>query len=114
MALVNPEHWARGFVWADAAETELAVVTSTTGASWQSGFLRDPDGRLVGSASDGEYVLGFERIAATGALSIAGNQSPPRLFTFESLGGGGGFTALQAATVLNSATPVLVAEGTSP
>jgi hypothetical protein len=113
VTLVNPEHWSRGFVWADAAATQLAAVTDTTGASWQNGFLRDPDGRMVVSESAGEYVLGFKRVAATGALSISGGQSTPELFTFESMGGGG-FTALLAATVLNSATPVLVAGGTSP
>jgi hypothetical protein len=43
------ERWAGGFVvdFSDPTKLQLAVTTTTAGATWQGGFLRDPDGRLV-------------------------------------------------------------------
>jgi hypothetical protein len=46
MALSGSEVWRRGFV-VDATTDALVTTTSTVGAFWWSGFLRDPDGRLV-------------------------------------------------------------------
>lgn len=45
MALQAGEHWQSGFVL-DAAGN-YAITTSQAGAAMQSGWLRDPDGRLV-------------------------------------------------------------------
>jgi hypothetical protein len=84
VTLVLPEHRSLGFVWTDAAETTLAHTEDTTGATWQQGFLRDPDGRLVTSAGPGTYVDGFVR-AASGALVVTANESTPALYTFATL-----------------------------
>jgi hypothetical protein len=46
MALSASEEWRAGFV-VDVATGAWMVTTDKTGASWQEGFLRDPDGRLV-------------------------------------------------------------------
>lgn len=48
MALADDEHWSNGFVVkGDEGDELLILTTSSVGASWQGGFLRDPDGRLV-------------------------------------------------------------------
>lgn len=48
MALSNTEYWDTGKVWDRATSPpSLAVTTDTTNARWWTGFLRDPDGRLV-------------------------------------------------------------------
>lgn len=44
MSLSSSESFSRGFA---RTATGLAATTSTVGATMQSGFLRDPDGRLV-------------------------------------------------------------------
>lgn len=46
MALLPSEVFSRGFVL-DSTTKLPVVVTSRTGATWQRGFLRDLDGRLV-------------------------------------------------------------------
>jgi hypothetical protein len=48
MALGANEVWRGGFVVNTSVVPARIVVTySLAGAQWQSGFLRDPDGRLV-------------------------------------------------------------------
>lgn len=49
MALKATERWVGGFVVdvSDPTQAKLAVTTGVAGATWQGGFLRDPDGRLV-------------------------------------------------------------------
>lgn len=48
MARTANEAWHGGFVVnTSTTPAKVVVTTSTTGATWQSGFLRDPDGRLV-------------------------------------------------------------------
>lgn len=48
MALTSNEKWKGGVVVNTSTEPPMIVmVTSTAGATWQGGFLRDPDGRLV-------------------------------------------------------------------
>jgi hypothetical protein len=46
MALAATEVWRGGFV-IDTTTGQVATTTSKAGATWQGGFLRDPDGRLV-------------------------------------------------------------------
>jgi hypothetical protein len=46
VALGPTEAWVGGFV-VDTTTGLIQTTTSKTGAQWQSGFLRDPDGRLV-------------------------------------------------------------------
>jgi hypothetical protein len=46
VALGPSEAWVGGFV-VDTTTGLIATTTSKTGATWQAGFLRDPDGRLV-------------------------------------------------------------------
>jgi len=46
MALGPDEVWRGGFV-VDQVNGVLIVTTNSAGATWQNGFLRDPDGRLV-------------------------------------------------------------------
>jgi len=46
MALGSGEVWRGGFV-VNAETGSRVLTTSKTGATWQGGFLRDPDGRLV-------------------------------------------------------------------
>lgn len=79
MALAGTEHYARGFVWTTSAEVALASTPTVAGSTWQAGFLRDPDGRLVTSAGPGAYVTGFIR-DANGALVVTGGQSTPKLY----------------------------------
>lgn len=47
MALAANEVWISGFVRDTNSELALVVTTDATGAEMDSGFLRDPDGRLV-------------------------------------------------------------------
>lgn len=48
MALASNETWRGGFVVDTSTDPPmLSVTTSKTDATWQDGFLRDPDGRLV-------------------------------------------------------------------
>lgn len=82
MALAGAENWSRGFVFADAAGTQLAHTQVLTGATMQNGLLRDPDGRLVTDlVGPGSYDQGFLR-AASGALLVTANQSTPKLYMF--------------------------------
>jgi hypothetical protein len=46
MALAGTESWVGGFVVVTATG-QLSLTTSTSGAAWWGGFMRDPDGRLV-------------------------------------------------------------------
>lgn len=81
MALTGTEHWSRGFVWTNSSEAVLASTATVAGSTWQEGFLRDADGRLVTSAGPGSYVTGFVR-DANGALVVSGGQSTPKLYPF--------------------------------
>ena len=81
MALVATEHWALGFVFADAANAGLAHTAVLTGATPQNGLLRDPDGRLITSAGPGAYDRGFIR-DSNGALVVAAGESTPPLYSF--------------------------------
>jgi hypothetical protein len=48
MALGPNEQWRGGFVVDTSTTPARMVITySLVNAQWQSGFLRDPDGRLV-------------------------------------------------------------------
>lgn len=50
MALASNEAWRSGFVVVlDGSGNPIQYATTydKTGAHWQGGFLRDPDGRLV-------------------------------------------------------------------
>jgi hypothetical protein len=46
MALAANEIQRGGFV-VDTTTGMIVTTTTTAGATWQAGFLRDPDGRLV-------------------------------------------------------------------
>jgi hypothetical protein len=46
VALASNEQWVGGFV-VDTTTGEPVLTTVQTGAQMWSGFLRDPDGRLV-------------------------------------------------------------------
>lgn len=46
MALAANEAWVGGFV-VDTSTGVHVMTTAAAGATWQNGFLRDPDGRLV-------------------------------------------------------------------
>jgi hypothetical protein len=52
VALSGDEVWRGGFV-VNATTGAWVVTTSTAGAQWWSGFVRDPDGRLVVTSSPG-------------------------------------------------------------
>lgn len=47
MALASNEKMIAGFVRDTSNGMSLVTTTSTVGAKVQTGFLRDPDGRLV-------------------------------------------------------------------
>jgi hypothetical protein len=47
MALAANEVMRDGFVRDDDADRALVTTTTTSGATFRGGFLRDPDGRLV-------------------------------------------------------------------
>jgi len=46
MALAANEIWDKGYL-RDRNTGALMITRILTGATWQSGYLRDPDGRLV-------------------------------------------------------------------
>jgi hypothetical protein len=46
MSLLPTETYDRGFV-RDTTTGVVIVTTDASNATWQNGFLRDPDGRLV-------------------------------------------------------------------
>lgn len=53
MALASNERWESGLVVvldSSGNVAALSVTTDSSEAQWRSGFLRDPDGRLVVSS----------------------------------------------------------------
>lgn len=71
MALTGDETYGTviaGFV--TDADGNLSVTTDANGATWQGGFLRDPDGRLVVAETTGTPQGGYVR-TDTGALCVS-------------------------------------------
>lgn len=73
MALAGTEEWRGGFV-VDKTTGYWRTITDPTGTSWQGGFTRDSDGRILVTNMSSNVVWhnGLPFDATTGALLVGG------------------------------------------